>query len=81
MLRSVLMFLGWMTACASFAAEPADTIYDESKVPQFTLPDPLIDCRRATGDQKIDRCRLNTHADVLAPPAKACAMVTVQISF
>ncbi|QDT05972.1 hypothetical protein K227x_43790 [Rubripirellula lacrimiformis] len=43
MLRSFCVFLGLMTGSAALAAEPADTNYDESKVPQFTLPDPLVD--------------------------------------
>src|SRR5688572_28895562 len=31
-----------MTICNETEAQPADTNYDEAKVPEFKLPDPLV---------------------------------------
>jgi hypothetical protein len=36
------IILAWVFGAASVVAQPADVNYDESKVPPYTLPDPLV---------------------------------------
>ena len=43
MFRIRIALLCWLPAFACLAQEPADTNYDESKVPDYELPDALID--------------------------------------
>ena len=65
---------GWLAAGVAYAmagiarGEPKDTIYDEAKVPAYTLPDPLVtqDGTRITdADSWRNKRRPEVLADVL----------------